>query len=114
MRIKRGKIKRVKHNKILKQAKGYRMSYSKLYRRAREAVMHAGQYSFNDRRKRRARMRNQWIKIIAAGLSQNDVVYKDFIYGLKKNNINLDRKVLAEIAQSHPKHFTQIVESSSN
>lgn len=113
MRIKRGLVKAQKHKKVLKAAKGYRQSYSKLYRRAKEALLHAGSYSFAHRRHRRAQMRREWIKIIAAGLSGSGVSYSSFIHGLKKNEINLDRKVLAELAQSQPEHFSEIVKQAS-
>lgn len=109
MRIKRGTTKRRKHNKVLKATKGYRMSYSRLYRRALEAFKHAGSYSYGHRRQRRGQMRNDWIKIIAAGLSATQVGYKDFVAGLRKNQIVLNRKMLAEMAQVHPEHFAQVV-----
>ena len=113
MRVKRGVTKRQRHKKLLKAAKGYRATYSKLYKRAHEAYMHAGQYSMIHRRHRRGQMRNQWIKIISAGLTGTDISYSKFIGGLKKNNIELDRKVLAEIAQTNPAHFAKLVEQVS-
>lgn len=111
MRIKRGLAKQRKHAKVLKAAKGYRMSYSKLYRRAKEALAHAGQYSYAHRRRRHSQMRDQWIKIISAGLSADNsgISYSKFIAGLHKNNIELDRKVIAEIAQSNPTDFSELV-----
>lgn len=114
MRIKRGLAKQRRHKKILATTKGYRMSYNRLYRRALEAFKHAGSYAFAHRRHRRGQMRKQWIKIIAAGLAMTNtgLNYGRFIAGLKKNNIALDRKVLAEIAQAKPEHFQQIVEAA--
>lgn len=110
MRIKRGTTKQRRHEKILKLAKGYRMSYGKLYRRAKEAVLHAGQYSYAHRRHRRADLREEWIKTISAGLSNSNLSYSKFIGNLKKNNINLDRKVLAELVVNNPERFNKLVE----
>ena len=73
MRIKRGVSKRKKHNKVLSQTKGFRLSYHKLYRRAKEAVLHAGQYSFNDRKKRANEFRKLWIKRINAALTPHEI-----------------------------------------
>ncbi len=109
MRVKRGVTKRAKHKKVLKSAKGYRATYSKLYKRAHEAMMHAGQYSYIHRRHRRGQMRNQWIKIIAAGLVGTDTNYSRFISALKQKNVELDRKVMAEIVQTNPEHFAELV-----
>lgn len=109
MRIKRGHTKRQKHNKVLKAVKGYRMSYSRLYRRALEAFKHAGSYSYGHRRQRRGQMRTDWIKVVSAALTASQVSYKDFIAGMKRNNVVLNRKMLSEIAQINPAHFAQIV-----
>lgn len=111
MRIKRGITKRAKKKKVLSLAKGYRMSYSKLYKRAKEAVLHAGQYSYAHRRHRRAQMRNEWIKIISAGLVGTEMSYSKFINALKTKNIDLDRKVLAEMATNNPENFKSLVET---
>lgn len=109
MRIKRGASKNNKHKTVLASTKGYRMSYNRLYRRALEASLHAGQYSFAHRRHRRAQMREQWIEIISAALVASQVSYHKFLANLKKHNIAFDRKVLAEIAQTYPEHFNQLV-----
>jgi len=111
MRIKRGLNKKARHNKVLDQTKGYRGSYSKLYRRAKEALLHAGQYNYADRQSRPAQFRRQWIKIISAGLSGSGLSYNQFVSGLDKKNIELDRKVLADMAQNDSKSFQEIVES---
>lgn len=111
MRIKRGKAKRQKHNKILKLAKGYRLSYSKSYRRATEASLHAGQYNFNDRKKRQNKFRQTWIKRINAALSNHDMKYNEFISALKASKIELDRKVLAGLALDYPETFEKVVSS---
>lgn len=113
MRVKRGTTKNKKHNKTLKAVKGYRGTYSKLYKRAREALLHAGQYNFAHRRARRGQKRQEWIIIISAGLYNTGTSYNQFISGLTKNGIELDRKVLAEMAQQAPADFAQLVKKVS-
>jgi len=110
MRIKRGTTKKQKHKKILKRTKGYRLSYSKLYKRAKEASLHAGQYSFAHRKKRQSQFRRTWISRINAALSTFGLKYKDFISALAKKNIKLDRKILANLALDNPETFNKIVE----
>ncbi len=109
MRIKRGTTKTRRHKKILKLASGYRMTYHKLYRKAKEAVLHAGQYSYAHRKHRKSQIRTEWIKTISAALSTEDLSYSKFISGLKAKNIGIDRKNLAEMALSQPEHFKQLV-----
>lgn len=109
MRVKRGITRQRKHRKILKLAKGYRLSYSKLYKRAHEAVMHAGQYSLMHRRHRAAQFREVWIERINAALSEYDMKYGKFINALKANNIQLNRKVLAALALDHKEAFAAVV-----
>ena len=109
MRIKRGKTKRKKHKKVLKLAKGYRLSYSKSYRRAKEARLHAGQYSFAHRKKRQNQFRRVWIQRINAALSEEGVSYSRFINKLKTAKIELDRKVLAGLALDYPEIFKAVV-----
>jgi large subunit ribosomal protein L20 len=113
MRIKRGTIKRRKHKKVLKKAKGYRLTYSKLYRRALEAILHAGQYSFAHRRRRASQKRIERIKTISGALTKSNIAYKDFIAMLKKHNVELDRKILADLAVEKPSVFDQIVKQVS-
>lgn len=111
MRVKGGTVRKRKHNKILSLTKGYRMSKSKLYKVAHEAYMHAGQYSYNDRRKRAGQIRELWIQRINAACKNNDMQYNTFINGLKNKNIELNRKVLADMAVNDPEVFTFIVKS---
>lgn len=113
MRIKRGTVKNRKHKKMLKQAKGYRMTYSKLFRRAKEAVWHAGSYSYGHRRHRKSQKRREWIETISAGLAGSGVSYSKFVGELKKNNIEIDRKNLAVMAVDRPEHFAELVKSVS-
>lgn len=111
MRVKRGEVKRAKKKAVLKQAKGYRMSYHKLYRRAKEALLHAGQYSYAHRRRRKSQIRTEWIRVISASLTNTDMSYSKFMSALKTKNIDLDRKVLAEMALNNPQQFLKVVES---
>jgi large subunit ribosomal protein L20 len=113
MRIKRGTTKHRRHKALMQRTKGYRMSLNHLYKKAKEAAMHAGQYSYAHRRHRRGEMRSQWIKIIAAGLvnTETNLSYSKLIGAMAKKNIGLDRKVLAELAQVNPEHFNQFVKS---
>jgi large subunit ribosomal protein L20 len=109
MRVKRGIIKKQKHKKILKKAKGYRLSRSKIYKRAKEAVLHAGQYSYNHRRKRGNQFRKLWIQRIHAVLDSYDLSYSKFIHLLKQSKIELNRKVLSELAIHKPEVFETVV-----
>lgn len=111
MRAKGGKTTRRRHKKILKETKGYRLTKSKLYKVANEAYMHAGQYSYNDRRKRGGNMRKLWITKINAACKQNDIKYSDFIHKLSEKDIKLNRKVLADIAMNEPNTFSFLVKS---
>lgn len=110
MRVKRGTIKKQKHNKVLKQAKGYRLTKSKLYRRAKEQLLHSGSYSYAHRKKRGADKRRLWIIRINAALNESDLNYSRFIKNLKDKKIILDRKVLADIALNEPEVFNKIVQ----
>jgi large subunit ribosomal protein L20 len=111
MRIKRGQGKHQKHKKALDAAKGYRLSYSKLYRRSQEALMHAGQYSMAHRRRRPGEFRKTWIKRINAALNEQGIKYNNFINLLKKNKIELDRKILAALALDHAQVFAEVVKA---
>ncbi len=109
MRIKRSVNALKKRRAILKQAKGYRGSKSKLYRIAREAVMKSGNYAYVGRRLKKRDFRRLWIARINAGCRLNDMSYSRFMNGLKKANISLNRKVLAELAISNPNEFASLV-----
>lgn len=112
MRIKRGVNGVKKRRKILKLAKGYRASKSTLYRVAREQVMKSGQYAYVGRKLRKRDMRALWIARINAGCRENGISYSKFIGGLKKNNIDLNRKVLADIALTDKPAFSKLVEQA--
>jgi len=107
-RVKRGFKARRRRNKVLKLAKGYRGARSKLFRSATEAVDRALNYAYRDRRVKKRDFRALWITRINAASRLNGLSYSRFIFGLKKANVEIDRKVLANIAVSDPKGFMEI------
>ncbi len=111
MRVKTGTVRRQKHKKILKQAKGFWMTRSKRFKVANEAVMHAGQYAFHGRKLRKRNLRQLWIKRIKAAVQAEGLKYSTFINSLSTKNIILNRKVLSQIAISDPNTFKKIVEA---
>lgn len=114
MRVKGGIVTRRRHKKILKANKGYRMTKSKLYKVGHEAYMHAGQYSYDHRRRRPSQMRRLWIIRLSAGANANGLKYKELMQVLKTSKIEINRKVLAEIVVDNPEVFTKIVEKAKN
>ena len=112
MRIKNGKHAIKKRNAILKKAKGYYGAKSKQFKSAKEQVIKSGNYSYVGRKLEKRDMRSLWIARINAGCRQNDINYSNFMHGLKLANIDLNRKVLAEIAATDPKAFSAIVEQA--
>ena len=112
MRIKRSVNALKKRRAILKQAKGYRGSKSKLYRVAREAVMKSGQYAYIGRRLKKRNFRSLWITRINAACHLNDISYSKFMHGLKVANINVNRKILADMAVNDPNGFSALVVSA--
>jgi large subunit ribosomal protein L20 len=108
MRIKRGYKARQRRKKVLKLAKGFRGGRSKLYRTAADAVDKALMYAYRDRRLRKRDFRRLWIARINAAARMNELSYSRFVHGLKKADVTLDRKVLAELAVSDPAGFTEI------
>ena len=109
MRVKRGFKARRRRNKVLKLAKGYRGGRSKLFRTAADAVDKALMYAYRDRKVRKRDFRKLWIARINAAARMNNLSYSKFIHGLKLAGVELDRKVLAELAISDPSGFSQIV-----
>lgn len=97
-RVKRGVVARARHKKVLKQAKGYYGARSRVYRVAFQAVTKAGQYAYRDRRAKKRTFRQLWIARINAASRQNGLSYSRFINGLKKTSVEIDRKILADIA----------------
>lgn len=108
-RVKRGLTAHRRHKKVLKLVKGHRGGRSKLIKQAKESLLHAGQYAFAGRRQRRRDMRKLWITQINNALSGEGVSYSKFISSLKSRNINLDRKILAEMAVNEPADFKKLV-----
>ena len=102
VRVKAGKNTNRRHKKVLDLAKGYWMSRSKQFKKAQEAVLHAGQYAFAGRKMKKRDMRSLWITRINAALKLKGVKYSEFIHSMKTKQITVDRKVLAKIALDHP------------
>ena len=111
-RVKRGVTARARHKKVLAQAKGYRGRRKNVYRIAKEAVMRAGQYAYRDRRNKKRDFRSLWITRINAGTRELGVSYSQFMAGLKKAGIDMDRKVLADLAVFDKPAFGRIVEQA--
>jgi large subunit ribosomal protein L20 len=112
VRVKTGPTRRKRHKKVLARTKGYRKTKSKLYKVAHEAMLHAGQYAFAGRKLKKRDMRRLWIIRINAGLSKLGISYSKFMASLKKARIELDRKILADLAVSDPDIFKKIVEAA--
>jgi large subunit ribosomal protein L20 len=108
-RVKRGVTKTKRHKKVLKQAKGYYGNKSRSYRAANEQVLHSGQYAFRDRRAKKGEFRRLWIQRINAACRQNDMSYSRFIAGLNAAGIEVDRKILADLAVADPVAFSALV-----
>ncbi|HEX5056435.1 MAG TPA: 50S ribosomal protein L20 [Gammaproteobacteria bacterium] len=111
-RIKRGVTARARHKKILSKAKGYRGARSRVLRTAKQAVTKAGQYAYRDRRQRKRQFRALWIVRINAGARENGLSYSRLMNGLKRANIEIDRKVLADMAIFDKGAFTQLAEQA--
>ncbi|MCF2946847.1 50S ribosomal protein L20 [Paraglaciecola aquimarina] len=111
-RVKRGVVARARHKKVLKQAKGYYGARSRVYRVAVQAVTKAGQYAYRDRRQRKRQFRQLWIARINAAARQNGMSYSRFINGLKKASVEIDRKILADIAVHDKNAFSALVDAA--
>ncbi len=112
-RVKRSVHASKKHRKVMKRAKGYKGAKSRRFRTANEQVMHAMQDSYRDRRKRKGDFRKLWIARINAAARQNGTTYSRLMHGLKQNEIEIDRKMLADMAVNDPGAFAQVVEKAS-
>ena len=113
-RIKRGVVARRRHKKILKQAKGYYGARSRVFRVAKQAVTKAAQYAYRDRRQRKRQFRALWITRINAASRANGLSYSRLIAGLKKADVILDRRVLADLAVHDKAAFTKVVETAKS
>ncbi|MGH2546765.1 MAG: 50S ribosomal protein L20 [Actinomycetota bacterium] len=109
-RVKRGVHGRKKRREVLERAKGYRGARSRRFRVAREQLLHSGQYAYRDRRARKREFRRLWITRIGAAARQNGMSYSSFIQGLRGAELDLDRKVLADIAARDSRGFAALVE----
>jgi large subunit ribosomal protein L20 len=107
-RVKRGTVARARHKKVLKQAKGFRGRRKNVYRVAKQAVMKAGQYAYRDRRQKKRQFRALWIARINAAVRELGMSYSVFMAGLKRANIDIDRKVLADLAVADKAAFAKI------
>lgn len=110
VRVKGGITTRRKHKKVLELAKGYRMTRRKQIKKAKEAVLHAGEYAFHGRKLKKRDFRSLWIVRLNAALDSFDIKYSLFIKYLKDKKVGLDRKILSQIAVEYPKTFEKIVE----
>ncbi len=111
-RVKRGVTAHARHKKVLDKAKGYRGARSKVFRVAKQAVTKAGQYAYRDRKQRKRQFRALWIARINAAARENGMSYSVFMNGLKKASIDIDRKVLADIAVFDKPAFSALVEKA--
>jgi large subunit ribosomal protein L20 len=111
-RVKRGTKRRAKRKKILERASGYYLTKSKLYRSAKESVERALKFAYSGRRQKKRQYRSLWIVRIGAAAKQNGLSYSQFISGLKKAGIELDRKILADVAVKDPAGFTSLADQA--
>ena len=113
-RVKGGVVAKNRRRKVLKRAKGYFGSKHRLYKTAQEQLFHSGAYSFNDRKKRANDFRKLWIARINAACRNNGIVYSKFINGLKKADVEINRKMLSELAIFAPEEFTKLVKMAKD
>ena len=113
-RVKRGVNARARHKKVLKLAKGYHGARSRVYRVATQAVTKAGQYAYRDRKQRKRQFRSLWVVRINAAARENGLSYSRLIDGMNKADINIDRKVLAELAVNDPQAFSAVAEQAKS
>ena len=112
MRVKTGTVRRRRHKKLLKQARGFYSGRRKHFRKAKEQLERSMVYAYRDRRQKKRDFRRLWIIRINAAARLNDMNYSTFIHGLKVANIELDRKVLADMAMNAPESFAKVAEAS--
>ena len=108
-RVKGGTISRARHKKVMKQAKGYFGSKHRLFKSANEQVMHSGKYAYRDRRQKKRDFRKLWITRINAACRENEISYSKFINGLSVAGIEINRKMLSELAIENKEAFTELV-----
>ena len=113
-RVSRGVVARARHKKVTKRAKGYYGRRKNVFRVAVQAVEKSMQYAYRDRKKRKSDFRGLWIQRINAGVRMHGITYSQFISGLKKSSIEIDRKILAELAVNQPDAFKALVEKAQS
>ena len=113
-RVKRSIHAKKKRREVLRKAKGYYGSRSRRYRVAKEQLLHSGQYAYRDRRDRKGQFRRLWIARIGAGARQNGLSYSRFINGLQKAGVEVDRKILADLAVHDPAAFRQLAQTAKD
>ena len=113
-RVKNGVTTKKRHKKVLKAAKGYFGSKHRLYKTAKEQLMHSGQYAFRDRKQKKRDFRKLWITRINAACRENEISYSRFIEGLTKAGVEVNRKMLSEIAINDPASFAEIVKTAKS
>ena len=113
-RVKNGAVTKARHKKVLKAAKGYFGSKHRLYKSAKEQLMHSGQYAFRDRKQKKRDFRKLWITRINAACRENEISYSKFINGLSKAGVEVNRKMLSEIAINDSKAFTELVKTAKD
>ena len=111
-RIKRGTISHKRRKKVLAQTKGFRWGRSTKYRLAKDALRHAFEYAYRDRRTKKRVFRQDWQRAISGALAERELNYSKLIHGLKEKNILLDRKILSQLAKDHPQAFEQVIEKA--
>ncbi len=114
MRVKRGVTSHAKHKKLFSSTKGYRMTKRRLTRVAHEAQLHAGEYAFAGRRRRKRDFRRLWITRISESVKQNGLSYSMFMHKLKEANIEVDRKILANLILENPEAFVAIIDKAKS
>ncbi len=112
MRVKTGVVRRRRHKKVLKQAKGFYSGRRKHFRKAKEQLEHSLVYAYRDRKQKKREFRKLWITRINAACRLNDISYSRFIHGLNRAGIELDRKILADMAMNEPAAFAKVVEQA--
>jgi large subunit ribosomal protein L20 len=112
-RVKRGTTAHKRRVNVLKQAKGFRWGRNSKYRLAKDALRHAWEYSFRDRKAKKRVFRQDWQRTISGALAEKDLNYSRFISSLKKQNIQLDRKILSQLAKEQPEVFEKVLEKAT-
>ena len=107
-RVKRGTTVRKRHKKLLKLTKGYKLGRNKLFKQAKQAMLRAGEHAYRDRRNKKRDFRRLWIVQLNDAARAHDIEYSDFIYGMNKAGITLNRKVLAQLSIESPTQFAQV------